>query len=223
MDTTTDRSALEGKLIPELQQIAQRLGIEGSQKLRKAGLIDAIVEHSSGDGSPSNGPAASSNASDGGTTVMSEPASDERAPRADGGSNGQRHTSDDDRSSEGERDAGNDRPRAETDRGERQPGDRQPNDRSQGNRSRNDRSQGDRQGGDRSQGGRPQGDRQQGDRPRGDGAQGDRPRGDDQGGRTEGGDGGEVVVTRRPSSARTGVRRAPAQLRAPARARRRSG
>ena len=47
MDTTTDRSALEGKLIPELQQIAQRLGIEGSQKLRKAGLIDAIVEHRS--------------------------------------------------------------------------------------------------------------------------------------------------------------------------------
>jgi len=48
MDTTTDRSALEGKLIPELQQIAQRLGIEGSQKLRKAGLIDAIVEHGEG-------------------------------------------------------------------------------------------------------------------------------------------------------------------------------
>ena len=58
MDTTTDRSALEGKLIPELQQIAQRLGIEGSQKLRKAGLIDAIVEHSGGDGSSSNGPSA---------------------------------------------------------------------------------------------------------------------------------------------------------------------
>ena len=59
MDTTRDRSALEGKLIPELQQIAQRLGIEGSQKLRKAGLIDAIVEHSSGDGATTNGPAAS--------------------------------------------------------------------------------------------------------------------------------------------------------------------
>ena len=58
MDTTTDRSALEGKLIPELQQIAQRLGIEGSQKLRKAGLIDAIVEHGSGDGATTNGPAA---------------------------------------------------------------------------------------------------------------------------------------------------------------------
>ena len=63
MDTTTDRSALEGKLIPELQQIAQRLGIEGSQKLRKAGLIDAIVEHGSGDGATTNGPAAAAEGS----------------------------------------------------------------------------------------------------------------------------------------------------------------
>ncbi len=43
MDTTTDRSALEQKLIPELQRIAQEMGIEGTQRLRKAGLIDAIV------------------------------------------------------------------------------------------------------------------------------------------------------------------------------------
>ena len=49
MDTTTDRSALEGKLIPELQQIAQSMGVEGAQKLRKAGLIDAIVARSGGD------------------------------------------------------------------------------------------------------------------------------------------------------------------------------
>ena len=48
MDTTMDRSALEGKLIPELQQIAQSLGIEGTQKLRKAGLIDAIVAGGNG-------------------------------------------------------------------------------------------------------------------------------------------------------------------------------
>jgi hypothetical protein len=34
MDTTMDRSVLEGKLIPELQQIAQSMGIEGAQKLR---------------------------------------------------------------------------------------------------------------------------------------------------------------------------------------------
>jgi transcription termination factor Rho len=43
MDTTTDRTALEQKLIPELQRIAQDMGIEGTQRLRKAGLIDAIV------------------------------------------------------------------------------------------------------------------------------------------------------------------------------------
>jgi transcription termination factor Rho len=49
METTTDRSALEGKLIPELQRIAHDMGIEGTQKLRKSGLIDAIVARS-GDG-----------------------------------------------------------------------------------------------------------------------------------------------------------------------------
>ncbi len=52
MDTTIERSALEGKLLPELQQIAQTLGVEGTQKLRKAGLIDAIVAASTnGEGS----------------------------------------------------------------------------------------------------------------------------------------------------------------------------
>ena len=55
---TTDRSVLEGKLIPELQQIASGLGIEGTQRLRKAGLIDAIVERS--DGAMSTPPAAAS-------------------------------------------------------------------------------------------------------------------------------------------------------------------
>jgi transcription termination factor Rho len=52
MDTTTDRTALEQKLIPELQRIAQEMGIEGTQRLRKAGLIDAIVaKGGNGDGS----------------------------------------------------------------------------------------------------------------------------------------------------------------------------
>src|SRR5436853_6843534 len=57
MDTTTDRSTLEGKLLPELQQIAQTLGIEGGARLRKAGLIDAIVDRSA--------PAASNGSADG--------------------------------------------------------------------------------------------------------------------------------------------------------------
>ena len=43
MDTTMDRDTLGAKLLPELQQIAQNMGVEGAQKLRKAGLIDAIV------------------------------------------------------------------------------------------------------------------------------------------------------------------------------------
>ena len=115
MDTTTDRSALEGKLIPELQQIAQRLGIEGSQKLRKSGLIDAIVERSSGDGASSNGPAAA-------TGRYSTPSDD-------GGSNGHRSAVDVDRPDETQRDGGNDRPQGDSDQGERQPGDRQPSDR----------------------------------------------------------------------------------------------
>ncbi|MEA2580828.1 MAG: transcription termination factor Rho [Actinomycetota bacterium] len=59
MDTITDRSTLEGKLLPELQQIAQTLGIEGGARLRKAGLIDAIVDRSSGDGTSNGGPDAS--------------------------------------------------------------------------------------------------------------------------------------------------------------------
>jgi transcription termination factor Rho len=185
MDTTTDRSALEGKLIPELQQIAQRLGIEGSQKLRKAGLIDAIVGHASDDGA-ANGPAtpvndaASGEASGGETAVREERSADEGRP------NGQMNGGDTDRSAGREPDARNDRSRTDTMPGERQPSDRQPADRQpgnrpQGNRPRNDRSQGDRQRGDRSQGG-PQGDRSQ-DRP-----QGERPQGDGQGDRPEGRD-----------------------------------
>jgi transcription termination factor Rho len=69
MDTTQDRSVLQGKLIPELQQIAQGLGIEGAQKLRKAGLIDAIVERSgAGNGAAKAGDAAS----EGGIAVATE-------------------------------------------------------------------------------------------------------------------------------------------------------
>jgi transcription termination factor Rho len=48
METTTDRSVLEGKLLAELQRIARDMGIEGTQKLRKAGLIDAIVNGGNG-------------------------------------------------------------------------------------------------------------------------------------------------------------------------------
>ena len=71
MDTTTERTALEGKLLPELQQIAQTLGVEGTQKLRKAGLIDAIVAASTnGEGSARNGDEAAGTAAS--TTSVDE-------------------------------------------------------------------------------------------------------------------------------------------------------
>ena len=43
---TIDRAELEGKLLPELQRIAQSLGVSGSQRLRKGDLIAAIVAKS---------------------------------------------------------------------------------------------------------------------------------------------------------------------------------
>ncbi len=47
---TTDTSALEGKVISELQAIAQSLGLEGYQRLRKGDLIQAIVKQAAADG-----------------------------------------------------------------------------------------------------------------------------------------------------------------------------
>jgi transcription termination factor Rho len=40
---TTDKSALEQKVLPELQQIASSLGVEGHQRLKKGELIEAII------------------------------------------------------------------------------------------------------------------------------------------------------------------------------------
>ena len=51
MDSRTiDRSTLEGKVLPELQEIAQTLGVRSVQRLKKVDLIDAIVAASTGDG-----------------------------------------------------------------------------------------------------------------------------------------------------------------------------
>jgi transcription termination factor Rho len=52
---TMERSALSAKVLPELQRIAQGLGVQGHQRLRKGDLIDAILAKS-GNGDP---PAAS--------------------------------------------------------------------------------------------------------------------------------------------------------------------
>ncbi|MGH2723931.1 MAG: transcription termination factor Rho [Actinomycetota bacterium] len=43
---TVDRSKLEQKVLPELQEIASGLGVEGHQRLKKGDLIDAIVARS---------------------------------------------------------------------------------------------------------------------------------------------------------------------------------
>jgi transcription termination factor Rho len=91
MDTTMERSALEAKLLPELQRIAQTLGVEGTQKLRKAGLIDAIVSASgNGEGvavrDGEDGPAAASTTTEETTEEM-----------ADGGSRGDERRDDRDR------------------------------------------------------------------------------------------------------------------------------
>src|SRR5205823_10429515 len=76
MDTTMERSALEAKLLPELQQIAQTLGVEGTQKLRKAGLIDAIVSASAnGERTPAN------NGEEAGGSVAETATSSDDAPR----------------------------------------------------------------------------------------------------------------------------------------------
>ncbi|MEX0984465.1 MAG: transcription termination factor Rho [Actinomycetota bacterium] len=59
METTMDRSVLASKLLPELQQIAHTLGVEGGQKLRKAGLIEAIVAAGNGNGASEAAPTGS--------------------------------------------------------------------------------------------------------------------------------------------------------------------
>src|SRR6266571_1624279 len=45
-----DKSILEGKVISELQTIAESLGLEGHQRMRKGELIQAIVDRASQDG-----------------------------------------------------------------------------------------------------------------------------------------------------------------------------
>ena len=48
---TTDKSALEGKVAAELHQMAADLGIEGHKGLKKADLVERILEHTNGEAS----------------------------------------------------------------------------------------------------------------------------------------------------------------------------
>ncbi|MGH2680461.1 MAG: transcription termination factor Rho [Actinomycetota bacterium] len=141
-----DRSTLEGKLLPELQQIAQTMGIEGTQRLRKAGLIDAIVDASTNGDRSGNGEATAAPARES-VVATAEPTSDGASADTEQpgvtGSTDERSFQDD-RQPDGE---------------DRQRDDRQPGRGSRPDRGeRSDRAPGDR--GDRPQGG----DRDQGDR-----------------------------------------------------------
>jgi transcription termination factor Rho len=80
----TDRNVLEGKLIPELQKIASNLGIEGTQRLRKAGLIDAIVARGDGAGNGDPRPAATADPTQTAGPTETTAAVDDAGPRPDG-------------------------------------------------------------------------------------------------------------------------------------------
>jgi transcription termination factor Rho len=67
---TQDKSVLEQKVLPELQELASSLGVEGYQRLKKAELIDAIIAQANGE----RGEAA--------TTSVSSPAVEAPAPQA---------------------------------------------------------------------------------------------------------------------------------------------
>ena len=45
---TVDKSTLEGKVLPELQEMASSLGLSGVQRMKKGDLIDKIVETTNG-------------------------------------------------------------------------------------------------------------------------------------------------------------------------------
>ena len=82
---TIERSDLEGKVLAELQKIAEELGMEGHQRLRKNDLIDAIVAKANGKGArsaPKEAPAARAGADTAETEEAPEAAS--TPPAGDG-------------------------------------------------------------------------------------------------------------------------------------------
>jgi transcription termination factor Rho len=199
--TTTDRTVLEQKLIPELQRIAQEMGIEGTQRLRKSGLIDAIVNGGNGAGESSPQPSAVAERTD--DSPSDDRPSDDVSPgEGDPEPDPQPHPRSDevpDRSDE--------QPERDSNRGQlgdrNQQGARQDRDRNQGARGQaRDRTQGN-QDGDRNQGNQG-GDRTQGNQ----GNQGgDRTQGNQGGDRTQGNQGGQQDRDRRQRPSREDRRR----------------
>src|SRR5688572_29788616 len=152
METTTDRSTLEQKLIPELQRIAQEMGIEGTQRLRKSGLIDAIVNNG-GNGARESSPPSSPP----GSVVVDERTDDGASEDAGPSAPEPRSEAVPERSVEPpERDRNRDRSRG--DRGHEgsdrsQGGGTQDRDRNQGGRNQDRNRHQSNQGGERNQGG----------------------------------------------------------------------
>ena len=118
-DITTDRASLGTKLLPELQAIAQSLGVEGAAKLRKAGLIDAIV---AARGNGSSSAPTDADASNGGTTTATEATTPPDARPAANGEGAATRTDRPERTDRGDRDG---RDRGDRDGG-RDRGDRGP-------------------------------------------------------------------------------------------------
>ena len=81
---TIERADLEGKVLPELQQIAEGLGLEGHQRLRKSDLIDAIVAKASTDGHGTTAPEPAAEATPGGDEGSTEARGDGSRPREGG-------------------------------------------------------------------------------------------------------------------------------------------
>jgi transcription termination factor Rho len=85
---TVDKSTLEGKVLPELQEMASSLGLHGYQRLKKGDLIEKIVETANGKTTET---APKADESSGGETAQEAPerprpeASDR--PRGGGGNN----------------------------------------------------------------------------------------------------------------------------------------
>jgi transcription termination factor Rho len=109
---TMERTELEGKVLPELQRIADTLGLAGHQRLRKGQLIDAILTKASSDGRA--GSTGAEAGAKGGVGTSAEPATAASDATAETGSpNGEAASSEDGGSPGRERD----RPRFEGDRG----------------------------------------------------------------------------------------------------------
>jgi transcription termination factor Rho len=154
-----DRTLLERKALAELREIASTLELRGYQRMKKADLVDLIIDAGSG----GNGNGATTDET---PAPTSEAAEGDEQPTGDG--RGGKGDTDEER-------GGRQRTRARRRDGDgsRDDEERQGDGRSRDDRSRDDRSRDDRGGDDRQ--------RQRDDRERGDDRSDDRDRGDDRG------------------------------------------